>query len=86
MLRCEAFGQLHGWDVLLFQAEGTMANSTESVNVVAMVVMMIPVCLVVLHAEAIFAVSATVFESVEQTVFFKKGEGTEDAATVHIGQ
>lgn len=42
--------------------------------------------LIMFHTKAVFMVSATIFESMQQFVFFKKGECTEDAAAIHRGQ
>lgn len=42
--------------------------------------------LIMLHTKAVFMVSATIFESMQQVMFFKKGECTEDAAAIHLGQ
>lgn len=51
-----------------------------------MVAMTMVAMFVVIHAEAVFSVSATIFESVQQVMLFKKGEGAKDAAAIHRGE
>ena len=56
------------------------------VVMVVMVAMVVIAVFIVIHAEAVFAVSAAVLESVQQVVLFKKGERAEDAAAIHRRQ
>lgn len=79
----ESVRQLYGGYQFRSHAEGAVAHGTKGVYVVTMVMMAV---FVVIHAKAVFAVAAAVFESVQQVMLFKKGEGTEDAAAVHRGQ
>ena len=79
----ESVRELYSGDMLFLQAEGTVTYGAEGVHMVAMVVIAV---FIVIHAEAVFAVSAAVLESVQQVVLFKKGERAEDAAAIHRRQ
>ena len=83
MLRRESFGQVYGRDVLLLQAEGAVTHRAESMYMMTVVVIAV---FVVIQAETVLPVSAAVLESVQQVVFFEKGECAEDAAAVHRRQ
>ena len=83
VLNLKPFRKLYRRYMLRLQTESTVAYGTESVHMVTMMVITVSV---VLHTEAVFAVSAAVFEPVKQVVFFKKGECTENTATVHRRQ
>lgn len=83
MLCRESFGQVYGRDVLLLQAEGAVTHRAEGMYMMTVVVIAV---FVVIQAETILPVSAAVLESVQQVVFFKKGKGAEDAATIYCGQ
>ena len=82
-LQGESVGKLYGGDMFRFQAESTVTHRAEGMYMMAMVVIAV---FVVIQAETVLPVSATVLESVQQVVLLKKGECAEDAAAVHRRQ
>lgn len=69
--------------MLRLQTEGSVTYGAKSMYMMAMAMVAM---LIMLHTKAVFMVSATIFESMQQVMFFKKGECTEDAAAIHLGQ